>query len=128
MKSNNSLPMSSLRAMSAPELLVFAQITPEPAAPPEERREVFAGLTQEELERAFALVKPDNRKDPIEILVYLSDAELRHLIAAVPFFTGGAVFLVPVAGGMREAIRKEGDPDRLLYRASAAGYYACVGA
>lgn len=106
-------PFSSLRAMR-------------PAAPA--RAEVFAGLTQEELEAAFALVKPANWKDPIEARLYLSDEEVRRLIAAVPYFTGGPVFLLPVAGFDGVYKRADGGVERVLYRASAAGYYACIGA
>lgn len=72
--------------------------------------------TQQELEAAFALVRPKaNWKDPIDVLIPNKGKAHINLIAqAIAHFTGSIAEFTPVG--------------RRMVRVTAAGYYASIGA
>lgn len=76
---------------------------------------VFAGYTREQLEAAYALVKPAGHwKNPIDATIE-ADGDVRAAVhAAVAFFTGSDTMVEP-------------QPDGRV-RFTAPGYYATIGA
>lgn len=81
-------------------------------------------VTRGELAAVLELVA-DKRgwKYPIDATVALTELQLKLMDISIPFFCGGSVEMAPT--GKRQADFQGG---AAIYRVTAAGYYACIGA
>lgn len=83
-------------------------------ARPDKPGAIFAGYTERELAAAFDSVKPaGNWKNPIDIILTLTEEQREAVSAAVAFYTGSETMFT--------------DRDDGKVRVRAAGYYLTIG-